>query len=112
MKKYVELCLNEIERETEKAILVEGSWIPKSQLIVVFNNADYNLSTKTVKEYKEKTIYCLLLPLWLQMKNNFKFKKSFYVEEYMSKINVDRRYKETYEAFKYATYVEYKEMIK
>ena len=37
-KKYTQICFDEITRETEKAILVEVTWLPKSQLLVVLNN--------------------------------------------------------------------------
>ena len=36
-KKYVVICYDEIVAETEKAIKVQGVWLPKSQLQVVIS---------------------------------------------------------------------------
>ena len=110
--KYVEIGMNEVERETEKAILVEGKWVAKSQLLLVYNNEFYDFSTKQVKKIKETSIYSILLPLWLQMKCNFRFKKSFEVEDYMNKINVDKRTNIKYESFKYCNYTEFDKIKK
>ena len=109
-KKYTKICFDEITRETEKAILVEGSWLPKSQLMVVINNADYNVNTGQVREYKDKTPYCLLLPLWLHMKNDMSYKSSYTLDKWLSDLNTDMRTTIEYEAFIIKSYKEYKEM--
>lgn len=108
-KKYVQISFEEIERETEKAILVSGGWLPKSQLLVVLNNQYYDISTKTVKEYKEKSTYCLLCPLWLHMKNNMPFKKSFELDKWLSDLNIDKRTTIKYEMLIAMNYNAYKE---
>ena len=108
-KKYVQICFNEITKETEKAILVEGSWLPKSQLLVVLNNQYYDISTKTVKEYKEKSTYCLLCPLWLHMKNNMPFKKSFELDKWLDSMNTDMRTTIKYKMLIAMNYPAYKE---
>ena len=107
MKKYTKICLDEIVRETEKAILVDGSWLPKSQLLVVINNQYLNIDTKEVKEFKEKSIYCLLCPLWLHMKNNLPFKNSYPLNTWENDLNIDMRTSIKYEPFKIVTYNEY-----
>ena len=109
-KKYVQLCYDEVTRETEKAILVEGSWIPKSQLLVVLNNKYYDIDAEEVRECKEKTPYCYLLPLWLHMKNNLSYKSSYKLEKWREDLNIDMRVKEQYEVFKIMSYKEYKEI--
>ena len=108
-KKYVEICFDEIERETEKAILVSGGWLPKSQLIVVLNNEYYDTSTKTVKEIKEKSPYCFLCPLWLHMKNNMSYKSSFELDKWLDSRNTDMRTTIEYKRVIAVTYKEYKE---
>ena len=108
-KKYVQISFEEIERETEKAILVSGGWLPKSQLLVVLNNQYYDISTKTVKEYKEKSTYCLLCPLWLHMKNNMSFKKSFELDKWLDSMNTDKRTTIKYKMLIAMNYPAYKE---
>ena len=108
-KKYVQICFDEITRETEKAILVEGTWLPKSQLLVILNNQYYDVDTKTIKEHKEKSPYCLLCPLWLHIKNNMSFKKSYELNEFMEGLNIDMRTEIEYECFIVKSYKEYKE---
>ena len=111
-KKYTQICFDEITRETEKAILVEGTWLPKSQLLVVLNNQYYDISTKIVKEYKEKSVYCFLCPLWLHMKNNMSFKKSFELNKWLDSMNTDMRTTIEYEmliVMNYPSYKAYKE---
>ena len=108
MKKYTKICLDEITRETEKALLIEGTWLPKSQLLVVINNQYLDIDTKEIKEVKEKSPYCLLCPLWLHMKNNLSFKNSYTLEDWQKDLNVDMRTNEKYEIFKILTYKEYK----
>ena len=108
-KKYVKICFDEITKETEKAILVEGTWLPKSQLIVVLNNQYYDISSKTVKEYKEKSTYCLLCPLWLHMKNNMSFKKSFELDKWLDSMNTDKRTTIKYKMLIAMNYPAYKE---
>ena len=108
-KKYVQICFDEITRETEKAILVEGTWLPKSQLLVVLNNQYYDISTKTVKEHKEKSPYCLLCPLWLHMKSNMSFKKSFELDKWLSDLNIDKRTTIKYKMLIAMNYNAYKE---
>ena len=108
MKKYTQINMHEISKETEKAILIEGNWLPKSQLLVIVNNQYFDYTAKEIKEYKEKTIYCLLCPLWLHMKNNLSFKKSNTIDELLNKLNIDKRTTIEYEAFKILSYKEYK----
>ncbi|MBQ2408610.1 MAG: hypothetical protein II309_04160 [Bacilli bacterium] len=110
-KKYVELCKDEIQRETEKAFLVEGSWIPKSQLIFVINNKYYDPYEKTIKDYKEKSVMCYLVPLWLHMKNNMRYKKSDTLDRYISCWTSDMRVQESYERCKFYTFSEYQEIV-
>ena len=107
MKKYTKICLDEIIRETEKAILVDGAWLPKSQLLVVINNQYLDINTKEIKEVKEKTPYCLLCPLWLHMKNNLSFKNSYTLEKWQNDLNIDMRISIKYESFKIVAYNEY-----
>ena len=109
-KKYVQICLDEITRETEKAILVEGSWLPKSQLLVALNNEYYDYESNTIKEVKNKTPYCLLLPLWLHMKNNMSYKKSDTLDKWNEGWNTDMRTTIKYESIKIISYKEYKEL--
>lgn len=108
-KKYVQISFDEIERETEKAILVSGGWLPKSQLLVVLNNEYYDVNTRTVKEHKEKSPYCLLCPLWLHMKNNMSFKKSFELDKWLDSMNTDMRTTIKYEMLIAMSYKAYKE---
>ena len=110
-KKYVQICRDEISRETEKAILVEGTWLPKSQLLVAINNEYYDFESKEIKEYKEKSVYCLLLPLWLHMKNNMSYKKSDTLDKYEEAWNTDMRTSVKYESIKIMSYKEYKEAM-
>ncbi len=110
MKKYTQICFDEITRETEKAILVEGSWIPKSQLIVLLNNAYYDTRTRTVKECESKSPYSLLLPLWLHMKNNMSYKSADTLDKWLSDLNTDMRTDIEYERIIAVTYKEYNEM--
>ena len=107
MKKYTQICLDEIVRETEKAILVDGAWLPKSQLLVVINNQYLDINTKEIKEVKEKTPYCLLCPLWLHMKNSLPFKNSYPLNTWENDLNIDMRTTIKYEPFKIVTYNEY-----
>ena len=107
MKKYTKICLDEITRETEKAILTNGTWLPKSQLLIVINNEHLNIDTEEIKEFKEKTIYCLLCPLWLHMKNNLPFKNSYSLSTWENDLNTDMRTSIEYEPFKIVTYNEY-----
>ena len=107
MKKYTKICLDEIVRETEKAILVDGAWLPKSQLLVVINNQYLNIDTGKIKEFKEKSIYCLLCPLWLHMKNKLPFKNSYPLSTWENDLNIDMRTSIKYEPFKIVTYNEY-----
>ena len=110
MKKYTKICFVEITRETEKALLIEGTWLPKSQLLVVINNQYLDINTDEIKEIKEKTPYCLLCPLWLHMKNNLSFKNSYTFDQWQKDLNIDMRTTSEYEAFKILTYKEYKNL--
>ena len=107
-KKYVMLCKDEIKVATEKAILVEDCWVPKSQLIFVVNNQYYDYETETVKDFKKKDIYCYLLPLWLHMKNHYSYKKSDVLDEYIKAWNTDMRTTIEYESYKFLSFEEYK----
>ena len=111
-KKYVVICYDEIIAETEKAIKVQGVWLPKSQLQVVLNYQHLNIDTKEVKEFKVKSVYCLLLPLWLYLKNNMCDKRGYKLNEYMKDINVDMRTNVEYEPFISVSYQDYKENYK
>ena len=111
-KKYVVIGCDEIVAETEKAIKVQGVWLPKSQLQIVLNYQHLNIDTKEVKEFKVKSVYCLLLPLWLHLKNDMSYKKGYKLNEYMQDINVDMRTNVEYEPFISVSYQDYKENYK
>ena len=111
MKKYVSLgaiC----ERVTDRAILIDGTWYPKSQLIFVinWNYLDTRCKPMEVKPSDRKTIYTILCPLWLYMKNNTSFKNSHTLDEWNETFNTDDRVDYNYEAYRVLTFKEYQEL--
>lgn len=55
-------CFDSVQ-ETEKAICINGTWIPKSQLVRIFNEMGY--------------CYTIYIPCWLFIKNNLSDKLGF-----------------------------------
>lgn len=62
MKKYYDITGFDVERQTEKAMLINGAWLPKSQ-IKIFTNGKGCIK---------------FIPLWLASKNNFPYELHTY----------------------------------
>lgn len=111
-KKYVEITIDTIERETEKAYLIEGEWFPKSQFIYVMNWNHLSIKDWTVKQSDRKAIYTMLCPLWLYMKKPMRFRESDTLDNWITAYNKDDRVDFEYESFKALNRNEYNKLFK